>query len=61
LSAHNLDLHAINNPMVRSAIEAPNNRNNKQWYELFSDMPDLRDDGNLYDFTEWSERELFGS
>jgi hypothetical protein len=24
-------------------------------------MPELRDDGNLYDFTEWSERDLFGS
>ncbi|HEY6884922.1 MAG TPA: hypothetical protein VI278_12895 [Nitrososphaeraceae archaeon] len=59
MSAHNLDLHAINNPIVRSAIEALNNRNKKQWYELFSDMPQLGDDGNPYDFTEWSEKGAF--
>ena len=57
--AHNLELHAINNPIVRSAIEALNNRNKKQWYELFSDMPQLGDDGNPYDFTEWSEKGAF--
>jgi hypothetical protein len=61
LSAHNLDLHAIDQPIVRSAIEAMNSRNKKQWYELFSNKPELTDDGNPQDFSEWSERELFGS
>jgi hypothetical protein len=61
LSAHNLDLNAIDNPIVRSAIEAMNSRNKKQWYELFSNKPELTDDGNPEDFSEWSERELFGS
>ena len=61
MSAHNLDLHAIDQPIVRSAIEAMNSRNKKQWYELFSVKPKLTDDGNPYDFTEWCERELFGS
>ncbi|MFL6321164.1 MAG: hypothetical protein ACJ71K_17020 [Nitrososphaeraceae archaeon] len=28
---------------------------------MFSDRPELTDDGNPYDFSEWSERELFGS
>jgi hypothetical protein len=41
LSAHNLDLHAVDQPIVRSAIEAMKSRNKKQWYELFSDKTDL--------------------
>jgi hypothetical protein len=61
LSAHNLDLHAIDDHIVKSAIEAMNSRNKKQWYELFSDKAELTDDGNPQDFSEWSERELFGS
>jgi hypothetical protein len=61
LSAHNLDLHAIDQPTVRLAIEAINSRNKKQWYGLFSDKTKLADDGNPYDFSEWCERELFGS
>ena len=61
MSAHNLDLHAIDQPIVRSAIEAMNSRNKKQWYGLFCDKAKLTDDGNPYDFSEWSERELFGS
>jgi hypothetical protein len=61
LSAHNLDLHTIDQPIVRSAIEAMNSRNKKQWYGLFSDKPELIDDGNPQDFKEWSQRELFGS
>jgi hypothetical protein len=28
---------------------------------LFSDKPELADDGNPHGFIEWSERELFGS
>ena len=56
MSAHNLDLHAVDQPIVRSAIEAMNSR-----YELFSDKPKLTDDGNPQDFSEWSEREVFGS
>jgi hypothetical protein len=61
MSAPKLDLHAIDHHIVKSAIEAMNGRNKKQWYELFSDKPELTDDGNPYDFTEWCERELFGS
>ena len=61
MSAHNLDLHAIDQPIVRSAIETMNSRNKKQWYELFSNKPELTDDGNPQDFSEWSEREIFGS
>ena len=61
MSAHNLDLHVIDQPLVRSAIEAMNSRNKKQWYRLFFDKPKLTDDGNPQDFSEWSEREVFGS
>ena len=61
MSAHNLDLHTIDQPIVRSAIEAMNSRNKKQWYGLFSDKSELIDDGNPQDFKEWSQRELFGS
>jgi len=50
LLAHNLDLHPIDQPIVRSAIEAMNSRNKKQWY-VFSDKPKLTDDGNPYDFS----------
>jgi hypothetical protein len=46
------------NTKAWTAIEA---RNKKQWYELFSDKPELTDDGNPQQFSEWSERELFGS
>jgi hypothetical protein len=35
--------------------------NKKQWYGLFSSKPELTDDGNPQDFSEWSEREFFGS
>jgi hypothetical protein len=36
MSAPPLDLHAIDNPIIKSAIEAMNGRNKNQWYELFS-------------------------
>ena len=39
MSAPPLDIHAIDHHIVRSAIEALNGRNKKQWYELFSDNP----------------------
>jgi hypothetical protein len=61
MSTPALDLHAIGNPIVRSAIKAMNSRNKKQWYELFSHNPALTDDGNPHDFTKWRERELFSS
>jgi hypothetical protein len=61
MSAPKLDLHSVDNPIIKSAIEAMNDRNKKQWYELFSDNPLFTDDGNPYDFTRWCERELFGS
>ena len=49
------------NTKAWTAIEAMNSRNKKQWYELFSDKPELTDDGNRQHFSEWSETELFGS
>jgi hypothetical protein len=61
LSTPALDLHAIGNSIVRSAIKAMNSRNKKQWYELFSYNTAITDDGNPHDFTKWCERELFGS
>jgi hypothetical protein len=61
MSAPHLDLHVIDHPIVKSAIEAMNGKNKKQWYELFSHNPELTDDGNPYDFQKWCERELFGS
>jgi hypothetical protein len=61
MSGPNVDLHSIHHHIVKSAIGAMNGRNKKQWYDLFSDNPDLTDDGTHHDFTEWSERELFGS
>ncbi len=61
MSAPRLDVHAIDNPIIKSAIEAMNGRNKKQCYELFSDNPAITDDGNPFDFTKWCEEELFGS
>ncbi len=62
MSARNLDLHAIDQPIViRSAIEAINSRNKKQWYNYFHIKPKLTDDGNPYDFKKWSESEILGS
>src|SRR5215207_3720491 len=56
-----LNLQGIDNPIVRSAIQALNSRNKEQWYKLFSDNPMLTDDGNPHDFTKWCEAELFSS
>jgi hypothetical protein len=61
MSAPPLDLHAIEYPIIKSAIEAMNGRNKKQWYELFSDNPTFTDDEIPHGFTEWCEEELFGS
>ena len=52
MSAPRLDLHAVDNPIVKSAIEAMNSKNKKQWYQLFFDNPALTDDGNLHDFID---------
>jgi hypothetical protein len=49
MSAPPLDIHAIDHHIVRSAIEALNGRNKKQWYEFFSDNPAFTDDGNPHD------------
>jgi hypothetical protein len=61
MSASSLDLDVIRHPIIKTAIVAMNSRNKKQWYALFSDNPALTDDGNSHDFTEWWEKELFGS
>jgi hypothetical protein len=59
--AHPLELDKIDDPVVRSAIDAMNSRNKKRWYGSFSDSPAFTDDGIAHDFTEWCESELFGS
>jgi hypothetical protein len=61
MSAPSFDLNAISHPIVKSAIEAMNGKNKKQWYAFFSDKPAFTDDGNPHDFTDWCEKELFGS
>ena len=61
MSAPPLGLSQISHPIVKSAIEAMNGRNKKQWYALFSDKPAFTDDGNPHDFTIWCEKELFDS
>jgi hypothetical protein len=38
-SAHPLELDEIDEPVVRSAIEAMNSRDKKQWCRSFSDNP----------------------
>jgi hypothetical protein len=55
-----VDLSAVGNPVVRSAILALNDRDRKRWFELFS-KPAFTDDGITHDFAEWCEEELFGS
>jgi hypothetical protein len=52
MPAHKLHLNAVDNPIVKSAIEAINSRNKKQWYQLFFDNPALTDNGNPHDFTK---------
>ncbi|HVC27672.1 MAG TPA: hypothetical protein VND40_05875 [Nitrososphaerales archaeon] len=59
-SARPLDLSAIGNAVVRSAIAALNGRDKKRWFELFSE-PAFTDDGIPHDFAKWCEEELFGS
>jgi len=54
-----LDLRSVANPTIRSAIEAMNGRDKKRWYGLFSERPELTDDGRSHDFTKWCEKELF--
>jgi hypothetical protein len=55
-----IDLSAVGNPVVRSAIVALNDRDRKRWFELFS-KPAFTDDGIPHDFAKWCEEELFGS
>jgi hypothetical protein len=55
-----LDLSAIGNSVVRSAIVALNGRDKKGWLDLFS-KPAFTDDGIPQDFAKWCEEELFGS
>jgi hypothetical protein len=60
-TSHPLELDKIGDPVVRSAIEALNQRDREQWYRSFSDHPALTDDGIAHEFTEWCESELFGA
>jgi hypothetical protein len=61
MSAPSLDLNAIDHLIIKSAIEAMNGKNKKQWYAFFSDKPAFTEDGYPHDFTDWCEKELFGS
>jgi len=58
-SAHPVDLSAIGNTVVSSAIVALNGSDKKHWFELFS-KPAFTDDGIPHDFVKWCEEELFG-
>jgi hypothetical protein len=55
-----LDLSAIGNAVVMSAIVALNGGDRKRWFELFSE-PAFTDDGIPRGFVEWCDEELFGS
>jgi hypothetical protein len=55
-----LDLSAIGDTVVRSAIATLNGRDKKGWFELFS-KPAFTDDGIPHDFVKWCDEELFGS
>jgi hypothetical protein len=59
-SEHAVDLSAIGDPVVRSALVALNGRDRKRWFELFS-KPAFTDDWIPRDFAKWCEEELFGS
>jgi hypothetical protein len=59
-SAHPVDVSAIGDAVVRSAIVALNDRDEERWFGLFS-KPAFTDDGNQHDFVKWCEGELFGS
>jgi hypothetical protein len=59
-SEHPVDLSAIGDAVVRSAIVALNGRDKKRWFELFVSKPTFTDDGIQRDFVEWCEEELFG-
>jgi hypothetical protein len=52
---------AIDDPVVRSAVEAITGRDKKAWFGLFKDKPRFSDDGVPRDFARWCEDELFGS
>jgi hypothetical protein len=56
-----LDLSAIGNPVVSSAIRALNSRDSKLWFDLFSEEPEFSDDGISRDLRKWCDEELFGS
>jgi hypothetical protein len=43
-----LDLRDVSNAVARSALEAMNNRDKKRWYGLFSEKPELTDDGKFH-------------
>ena len=53
-------LAAIEDPVVSSAIRALNARDQKKWFDLFSDKAEFSDDGTSHDLLEWCNDELFG-
>ena len=59
-SAPPLGLGAVSNPVVISAIGALNGRDNKRWFQLFSENAEFSDDGIPRDLVKWCEEELFG-
>ena len=53
-------LTAIEDPVVSSAILALNARDQKKWFDLFSDKAEFSDDGISHDLVKWCDDELFG-
>src|ERR1700751_4008108 len=60
MPAPQINLSAIQNPVVKAAIESMNSKDKKRWYDLFAKNASLTDDGQRHDLHEWSESELFG-
>jgi hypothetical protein len=59
--APSVDLGAIGDPVIRSAIVALNGRDKKGWFDLFAENARFSDDGIARDLVKWCEEELFGS
>jgi len=55
-----LGIGVISHPVVRSAVDALNGRDERSWFGLFSKKPEFSDDGVPRDFVKWCEEELFG-
>jgi hypothetical protein len=56
-----MNTEQLTNPLVKAAIEALNARDRQGWFSLFASDTTLTDDGNVREFTQWSDSELFGN